>query len=169
MKPVECEFEAEVLAAVIQSRWPGRVDAGLRAHVRSCAICSDVVVIAGALDDSGDEMRAQALVPDARLVWWRSQLRARREAVEAAGRPITAAQVIAFGCAMGLLGACLGATSTWFQSLLSQVTSSFACIKIQALLVPTAALMAEHGAFLLTMAALLVLVPAVVCVALLRD
>ena len=169
MKPVECEFESQVLAAVIQSRWPERVDAGLRSHVSGCAICSDVVVIAGALDDGGVEMRAQAVVPDARLVWWRAQLRARREAVEAAGRPITAAQVIAFGCAMGLLGACLGATSTWIQSLLGQVSSSLAGIRIQALLPPTGALMAEHGAFLLTMAGLLVLIPAVLCLALLRD
>jgi hypothetical protein len=162
MKPVECEFEAEVLAAVIQSRWPERVDAGLRSHVSGCVICSDVVVIAAALDEGGDEMRAEAVVPDARLVWWRSQLRARREAVEAAGRPITAAQVIAFGCAMGLLGACLGATSTWFQTLLGRLTPILSGSEIRALLVP-------HWALLLTMAAVLVLVPVVVCLALLRE
>ena len=26
MQPIECEFESEVLAAVVQSRWPGQVD-----------------------------------------------------------------------------------------------------------------------------------------------
>ena len=32
MKVFECEFEAEVLAAALQSRWPDRVDAQLREH-----------------------------------------------------------------------------------------------------------------------------------------
>ena len=45
-----------------------------------------------------------------------SQLRARREAARTAGRPITAIQVLAFSAAMGLLGACFGATSQWFQA-----------------------------------------------------
>ena len=32
MERFDCEFESEVLAAVLQSRWPERADAGLRAH-----------------------------------------------------------------------------------------------------------------------------------------
>ena len=81
MNPVECEFEAEVLAAALQSRWPERVDDELRAHVAGCAICSDVIAIARALDDAREEMRASASVPDSSRVWWLAQLRARREAV----------------------------------------------------------------------------------------
>ncbi len=80
MKPVECEFEAEVLAAALQSRWPDRVDAGLRAHVLTCGICSDVAAVAGAVDAARDEMRASIVVPDSGRVWWLAQLRARREA-----------------------------------------------------------------------------------------
>jgi len=169
MKPVECEFEAEVLTAVLQSRWPGRVDAALRAHVAACAICSDVVAISGAIDDARDEMRARAVVPDSGRVWWRAQLRARREAAAAAGRPITAAQVIAFACAVGLLGACFGATSTWFQSALGRTASSVAGFEIQELLSFATALAAEHGALVLAMAAMLFLVPAAVYFAMLRD
>ena len=30
MKPIDCELESEVLAAVLQNRWPERVDASLR-------------------------------------------------------------------------------------------------------------------------------------------
>jgi hypothetical protein len=112
MRQVECEFESEVLTAALQSRWPKRVDAELRAHVKACTICSDVVAIASAVDDAREEMRAGAVVPDSGRVWWLAQLRARREAAEAAGRPITAVQVIAFACAVGLLGACFGATSS---------------------------------------------------------
>src|SRR5258708_15153165 len=144
MKPVECEFESDALAAALQGRWPARVDAHLRAHIAECAICSDVVAIASTVDDAREEMRSCAVVPDSGRVWWLAQLRARREAAEAAGRPITAAQVIAFACAVGLLGACFGATSTWFQSTLRWIASGVAGFHLKAFLPCTTALLAEH-------------------------
>jgi hypothetical protein len=158
MKPVECQFEPEVLAAVFQSRWPGHVDAPLRLHVAACPICSDLVAVAGAFDGARDQLVATAALPDPTRVWHLAQLRARREAVQAAGRPITAAQVLAFAAAMGLLGACFGATSTWFQSLLARVASSL-----------TAAPLAEHSAFVLGIVAAVLLLPTAVFVALGRD
>ena len=160
MKAVECDQEAEVLAAVMQSRWPDRVDDSLRAHVAACAICSDVAAIAGSIDDDREAMRASAVVPDSGRVWWVAQMRARREATAAAGRPITAAQVMAFACAMGLLGACFGATSTWFQAAMK---------KIQALLPAAMAMFAGHGLLLLAMAAILLILPAAVYLTVLRD
>jgi len=169
MKPVECEFESETLTAVLHSRWPERVDAALRAHIAACAICSDVVVVAGAFDGAREEMRAHAVVPDSGRVWWLAQMRVRREAVQAVGRPITAAQVIAFACALGLLGACFGATSTWFQSALARITSAVAGFRIQSLLPSATALIAGHSALVLVMAALLCLVPAAVYLVVLKD
>ena len=169
MKPVECEFESEVLAAALQSRWPDRVDAQLREHVAACAICSGVVFIATAMDDARDEIHAPTVIPDSGSVWWRAQLRARREAAQTAGRPITAAQVIAFACAVGLLGACFGATSTWFQSALARITSAAIGFETKSFLPSATALMAEHGALVLAAVAVLFLVPAAVYVALLRD
>jgi hypothetical protein len=169
MKPVECEFEAEVLAATLQSRWPGRVDADLRAHVAACAICADVVAIGGAFDDARERMRASATLPDSGRVWWLAQLRARREAAEAAGRPITAAQVIAFACAVGLLGACFGATSTWFQSALGWIGSSVAAFDVKAFLPSATALVAGHGVLVIAGAAVLFLVPTAVYLAMGRD
>ncbi len=124
MTPVECQWEAEVLDAVLQSRWPERADVGLRAHVAGCPICSDVVSIAGAIDADREHMRSAAVVPDSGRVWWHAQMRTRREATAAAGRPITAAQVVAFACAMVLLGACIGATSTWFQAALRKFAAA---------------------------------------------
>jgi hypothetical protein len=165
MRRVECEFEPEVLAATLQSRWPDRVDAELRAHVATCTICSDVVAIAGAMDDAREEMRACATVPDSGRVWWLAQLRARREAAEAAGRPITAVQVIAFACAVGLLGACFGATSTWFQSALRSVASGVTAFDAR----PFLALVAEHSALTLAVAAVLFVVPTAVYLALGKD
>jgi hypothetical protein len=169
MKPIECEFESEALTAVLQSRWPERVDAPLRAHVATCAICSDVVAVAGAIDDARDEMRARAVVPNSGRVWWLAQLRAHREAVKAVGRPISVAQMAAFACTVGLLGACFGATSAWFQSALARITAAVAWFRIYVLLPSVTALIAEHSALALAMAALLFLVPAAVYLAVFRD
>lgn len=169
MKQVECEFESDVLAAVLQSRWPVHVDEELRAHVGACGICADVVAIAGAIDEAREETRSRAAVPDAGRVWRLAQVRAHCEAVEAAGRPITAAQAIAFACAIGLLGACFGATSSWFQLALQRATSSVNSLQVQSLVPSAITVMTEHGALVLTMAALVFLVPAVVCLAVLRD
>jgi hypothetical protein len=160
VKPVECEREAEVLAAVLQSRWPDRVDDSLRAHVAACAICADVTAIAGGIDEDRELMRVNAVLPDSGRVWWVAQMRARREAATAAGRPITAAQVAAFACAMGLLGACFGATSPWFQTLLQ---------KVQEVLPAAMALFAGHGLLILAMVGMLVILPAAIYLTVLRD
>ena len=51
MKPVACEFEAEVLASVLQYRWPDRVDSELRDHAVNCTICSEVAAIAAGFQE----------------------------------------------------------------------------------------------------------------------
>jgi hypothetical protein len=157
MIPVECEFEAEVLAAVVQSRWPERTDPALRAHVAGCVICSDVASVAGVLDESCEEIRRQAVVPDSGRVWWLAQMRARREAARTAGRPITAAQVLAFACAVGLLGACFGATSTWFQGAVVQV-KGFLSVALT-----------EHAALAALAVALVLVIPGAVYWVVVRD
>ena len=169
MKPVGCELESEVLAAALQSRWPDGVDDRLRAHVSMCAICSDVAQVAGAIDGSREELRVIATVPDSGRVWWLAKLRARREAAEAAGRPITIAQLLAFGCAVGLLGACIGATSTWFQSALRSIRSSVGGIDVRTLIPSAAMLLAEHAALAVAIAALLFVIPAAVYLAMGRE
>ena len=162
MPPVDCEFESEVLAAVLQSRWPGRADAGLRAHAAACAICSDVAAVAAAIDEAREDMRASVAVPDSGAVWWRAHMRARREAVKAAGRPITAAQVFALACAAGLLGACFGATSNAFQAAIGRIASAVAAFDWRAFLSSAAALLASHAALALGIVAVLLLAPALV-------
>jgi hypothetical protein len=169
MMPVECEFESEVRAAALQSRWPERVDADLRAHVAACAICSDVAAIAGVIEDAREDMGAHTAVPDSGRVWRLAQLRAHREAAKAASRPITAAQAIAFACALGLLGGSFHATATWFQSALDWIALGVAGFDLKAFLPSATTLLAEHGALVLAMAAVLFLVPAAVYLAMGRD
>src|SRR5258708_5531639 len=136
MKQFECEFEADALSAALQSRWPDRVESELHAHIVGCPICSDVVTIASAMDEAREDVRVSAVVPDSGAVWWRAQIRARKEAAEAAGRPITAAQAVAFACMVGVLGALIGATfgatstslQAWLKAAFVRVESSFAGI-----------------------------------------
>jgi hypothetical protein len=153
MTPFECAFEEEVLAAVVA----GKVDAHLREHAALCAVCRDLVEVAGAIGEVRDQMPAPVLVPDAGRVWWIAQLRARREAIKEAGRPITAAHVSALACAAGLAGACFGATSAWFQAALKDFVPSATAIVLQ------------HGAIAAGMAVLLFLVPAAIYLAMGRD
>jgi hypothetical protein len=162
METVECQFESEVLAAVVQSRWPERVEPSLREHVSTCAICSDVAAVAGAIDEAREEMRESVVVPDSGAVWWRARLRARREAAKAAGRPITAAQVMALACAAGLLGACFGATSSLFQSALKWIASTVAGLDWKGFIAFAAALLAEHGLLAIGVVVVLLLAPAAV-------
>jgi hypothetical protein len=169
MKREECEFESEVLAAALQSRWPEHVDASLRDHVASCPICSDVVAVAASIEQDREQLWARAVVPDSGHVWRLAQLRARREAAIAAGRPITAAQVIAFACAAGLLGACFGATSTWFQAMLARLGAALMGWRLEPLVPAVAAMITEHGVLLLGVAAVIIMIPAAVYFALQRH
>jgi hypothetical protein len=169
MKALECEFESEVLAAILQSRWPERVEADLREHAAGCQICSDVAAIADAFDPARQETLAQAAVPPAARVWRLAQLRARREALREAARPITAVQALAFAAAFGALGACFGATSTWLQSALRSVASSAARFDAGALMPSAFALVAGHGAILIAAAAAVLLIPAGVYLVVSRD
>jgi hypothetical protein len=96
---VECPREQDLLDVMAAGRWPERCDAELRAHVHDCAICTDLVEVVGALFDARDVVYADVPVPASGTVWWRAQLRARREATERAARPMTVVQGVA---------ACLG-------------------------------------------------------------
>jgi hypothetical protein len=153
MMPFECTFEEELLAAVVA----GKVDAHLREHAALCAVCRDLVEVSTAIAEARDQIPTPVLVPDAGRVWWIAQLRARREAIKEAGRPITAAHVIALACAAGLAGACFGATSAWFQAALKDFVPSATAIILQ------------HGAIAAGMAVLLFLVPAAIYLAMGRD
>jgi hypothetical protein len=111
---MECEFEAQVLALTLQGCWPEGAGDPLRKHVSECVICSDLVTVAGAIDESWRELRSDTVLPDSGTMWWRAQLRARREAAITAGRPITGAQVIAASCALAVLAGYYRDTFGWF-------------------------------------------------------
>jgi hypothetical protein len=114
---LECPREQDVLDAAAAKRWPDRVDAALRDHVAACAICADVVEIAVAFLDDRECAHAEAPVPPAAVVWWRSQIRAREEAARMAVRPIALVQAVATICVALVSIAVAPAASAWVRSL----------------------------------------------------
>lgn len=100
---VECEREQDVLDAIASQRWPERADEDLRAHVRSCELCADLVEVASALVNDHFPVSQESRIPSSGLVWWRAQLRARDEDTRAAARPIAFIQGVAASVAIWLL------------------------------------------------------------------
>ncbi len=103
MKLPQCENEQAVAEALRRGHWPEACDAALRAHVEGCAVCSETVLVAEALREEQASLLADVKLPDAGLVWWKAQLRARREAAELATRPIALAERFALACALATL------------------------------------------------------------------
>jgi len=83
MSDVNCGREQEVVGG-LRSGGLGRE---LLRHVATCSVCSDVVAVTEFLQ--GEAIIASQLpLPDANFIWRKAQLRARREALASATRPI---------------------------------------------------------------------------------
>ena len=115
----ECIREHEVVEAVTSGRWPEACDPELRAHALSCPVCKDVTFVATALYEEREAAVAGAGVPSAGLVWWRAELRARRDAVRAAERPMTLVQSLAAASAAGVVVALIGGMLPFVRYLLA--------------------------------------------------
>jgi hypothetical protein len=119
----ECVREHEIVEAITSGRWPEACDPDLRNHATACAICKDVVLVASALHEERDSAVAVAGVPSAGLVWWRAELRARREAVRAAERPMKWVQSLAAASAAGVAVALVGGMLPFVRQLLTAFTN----------------------------------------------
>jgi len=114
MQMNECHREAEIVEAITSGRWLALNDSELRSHVADCVVCTEVVSVATELQEQNSAIVSQVRVPSAGLVWWRAELRARREAVRTAERPLTIAHAFAGAAAIGVLLAILIQMSSWF-------------------------------------------------------
>jgi hypothetical protein len=110
MSSVECTREIEVVEAVTNGRWPAGTPEDLQLHAAGCPVCTDVVRVALALTQDRSAALAKARVPSAGLVWWRSEMRARRDAVSKATRPLRIVEWAAVLCVVVAAGALL----RWF-------------------------------------------------------
>ena len=114
MTPLECSREVDVIDAITAQRWPDRADEALRAHVASCAICTDVSEVAAALRDESEVAFAEAShLPSAELIWFRAQARARTEASRQAARPIAIMQALGLAAATGVISLLIGVVAYW--------------------------------------------------------
>jgi len=122
---VECPREQEVIDALTTMQWPERCDTELQAHVAACEGCRDLVGTVAPLGDAWQDTRAEAHVPASGMVWWRAQLRARREATRAAARPITVVQAIAGLAGLVFIVGTLAWLSPWVAATF---TGSFSMV-----------------------------------------
>ena len=107
MSAMECDREIEIVEAVTCGRWPSGVDEELQSHAASCAVCTDVVRVSLALSQDRSDALLSAHVPSAGLVWWRAEMRARRDAVERATRPMKIVEWTALACVLAAVSAFL--------------------------------------------------------------
>ncbi len=99
MKLFFCSKQKEVTAALRQGRWPEGCDRALHAHVAVCQECKDLVLVAQTLQQTRRETMQQpgfgASSATAAMLWWRSELRLRRGAVERMTRPVAVTERLA--------------------------------------------------------------------------
>jgi len=81
----------------------------LAAHVESCADCSELRIVAGALLDERVDAVAEAPVPSAAAMWWRMQVRRHEEAQARARRSLLIGQAVTLVVALALVVSLLGA------------------------------------------------------------
>src|SRR5258708_8751559 len=65
-------------------------------------------IVAGAIVAEAARAQVEATPPSSAVVWWRAQMRARREAARAADRPITILHALAIACGVGLAVSLMG-------------------------------------------------------------
>ncbi len=143
MNSTECAREQDVVEAMTSGAWSEE----LRSHASGCKICSDVVEVVHALHCDYAAASQEARIPSAGLVWWRAELRARREAMHAAERPMTLVQAFGGACAAGVLIAVLSRTGPLLKELLPSGP------------IDAIALLRQHLPLAFTLGVLLVLAP----------
>jgi hypothetical protein len=98
MSAAECNREIEIIEAVTSGRWPEACPGELQEHAQVCSVCAEALRIAVAFREERAAAVLAARVPSAGLVWWRAEMRARRDAVNAATRPMRIIEWIAAAC-----------------------------------------------------------------------
>lgn len=116
----ECAREPEIIAAIAAGRW-AVADEQLRDHAAGCQACAEARSMAETMRALERETLEDVRLPSAGQVWWRSQLRARREAQQAAARPVLIAQGLGTAVILGLIAAVL----SWQWPLIAEVAGAW--------------------------------------------
>ena len=82
-------------------------------------------IVAEAIAAEASAARAEAAPPSSAIVWWRSQMRARREAAQLADRPIAIVHSLAIACGVGLALALIGVVIAAVRGSLGWLTDIY--------------------------------------------
>lgn len=89
-----CAREAEVKTLLDRGHWPHACPAELEAHVKACRECRNAIVLTLAFRRERAHAASAARLESPGVLWWRAQLRRRRQAVERIERPLLGTQII---------------------------------------------------------------------------
>jgi len=136
-----CTHKEELASILTRGAWPLAASAELQAHVAACRDCSTRLRLTLGLRALRSESIAAAPQLPPGLIWWRAQIRRRREAIERVGRPLIAGQILALALAAGLCILCIawlpqrgpfqpspfqsGSFSLWWANLWSAAAPTF--------------------------------------------
>lgn len=119
-----CSQEAEIRQLLELGHWPQSCPPELRAHVKSCRACGDLVLVTMAFRGARAQSMQAAQLPPPGLLWWRAQLRRRNAAVVRIQKPILGAQIFAFAISLAIAAGFLAWQARegwnwmkWLQSL----------------------------------------------------
>jgi hypothetical protein len=101
-----CPREDELLAAL----GAGFIGEELESHIRTCAVCSELRLVAGALLDERVQAVTEAALPSSGTMLWRMQVRRRQEAQSTARRSLLIGQAVTLAAAVALVFTLLGGT-----------------------------------------------------------
>lgn len=99
-----CEREDELLDAL----GAGFIGDELESHIGTCAACSELRLVAGALLDERVQAVTEAALPSSGTMLWRMQMRRRHEAQATARRSLLIGQAVTLAVAVVLVFALLG-------------------------------------------------------------
>ena len=115
-----CPREDELLDAL----GAGFIGEELESHIRTCAACRELRLVAGALLDERVQAVTEAALPSSGTMLWRMQMRRRQEAQSAARRSLLIGQAVTLAAAIVLVFTLLGGI------LASEAVSVIASIKL---------------------------------------
>ena len=128
MRKDVCVHEDNLLTALKSARLNETCEPDLVAHLRACASCAQLADLARALLDDHQALVSQAQVPSSAVVWWRAQMRSRREAAQIVTQPMTFVQGLILACAAGLTVAAVGFFVPTFRQALAWTAGAFSAI-----------------------------------------
>lgn len=91
MSERNCKLESAVLAAERTQIWSD----DLRRHLESCSECTDALTVERFLASESFEAATDSRLPTADQLWWRADLRRRRELAKRAQLPIRVLEKVA--------------------------------------------------------------------------